>query len=130
MTKKQNEKMALELIRYLQVNEMFRDVNLYLNGKRYSSSPHNGDQLKRTRYGPYYITDNVDVSEYVEYFNSETITMTFEGELYEALNYDDGSISTAINDIAYDYGLYFEQGNAWNLAFYENGKLQSILKNM
>lgn len=120
MTKKQNEKMALELIRYLQVYGMFRDVNLFLNGKRYSSSYHDGDQAKATRYGHYYITDNVDVSEYVEYFNTETITMTFEGELYTALNGGDyDAIGENLNNIARPYGLYYEQGNAWNLAFYE-----------
>lgn len=118
MTQKQNEKMALELIRYLQANSMFTDVSLYLNGKRYSSSHHRGDTVKQTRYGVYYITNDVDVADYVEYFNRETITMTFEGDLYELLNYGDGSVDNDINAIADKYGLYFEQGNAWNLAFY------------
>lgn len=119
MTERLNEQMALELIRYLQENDMFTDVSLYLNNKRYSSSQHNDDLVEETEYGPYYITDDVDVSDYVEYFNAHTITMTFEGPLYDALNYAyDNTVSDDISAIAASYGLYFEQGNAWNLAFY------------
>lgn len=118
MTKKQNEKMALEIIRYLQAHSLFTDVSLYLNNKRYSSSQHRGDTVKQTRYGLYYITDNIDVADHVEYFNRETITMTFEGDLYDMLNYGNGSVEEDLNIIADKYNLYLEQGNAWNLAFY------------
>lgn len=122
MTKKQNRQMVLELIRYLQLQGLFTyDVNLYFNNTRYGIPRRNdSDLVKKTRYGHYYITDNIDVSHYTKYFNPETITITFEGPLYDALNYGNGSVNADIKSIAGKYGLYPEQGDAWNLSFYEN----------
>lgn len=46
--------------------------------------------------------------------------MTFEGPLYDVLNYGDGTTENELRTFFEDYGLYYELGYAWSLATYEN----------
>ena len=117
---KRNKDLALEIIEYLQQRDMFHDVRLYLNNKCYSSEKGiNTQRIGKTQFGKYYIEDDVDVRGYFRYCNVETVSMSFEGPLYAALNCGDGRVAAEINKIASKYGLYFELGQAWNLAFYK-----------
>lgn len=120
MTVKQNEEFAVKIIEYLQKNELFYNTSLYLNNKKYNTDAFRYDETAETQYGTYYITNDVDVTQAIKYCNPDTITMIFEGPLYDALNYGNGQVETDLNDIAAEYGLYLEQGFAWSLAFYEN----------
>lgn len=118
LTSKECKRLALDIIKYLQKNELFYDVLLYLNDSRYSSNASENAEKQHTPYGEYYIEDNIIVSDYVKYNNPETVTMTFEGPLNHELNFGDGKIAEDLNKIAKKYNLYFEQGYSWSLAFY------------
>jgi hypothetical protein len=78
-----------------------------------------------------YFTQNTDVAEvamqeglkgsnYTQYANDETITMTFEGDFYSCMNYGSNPILyEKFGELLKKYDLYFELGNAWNLALYK-----------
>jgi hypothetical protein len=100
------EKLANEIIEFLKENQLWRDVSLYYDNKRVSSN--NGIE-----YG-------INVSDYIEYNNPETITMSFEGPLYHVLNdFEGNDLYFAFENIVKKYGFYFEFGYAWSLALYK-----------
>lgn len=120
-TKAQIEKLAKEIRQYLLDREMWSDVRIYFNGKAFATDD---------REGNYYYNDPVhlvvledeDPRTYTEYAG-DILTMTFEGPLYEALNYGDyggyqWKTEEELTAIFRKYGLYYELGNAWNLTAY------------
>lgn len=124
LTKKEqtrNRQLMEEIIRYLCNHDLFEDVFLYTNGHKYSSNP-SANATECSTYGhKYYDYGDWDVTQQIEYNNPNTLTMTFEGPLYDVYN-GYTSYPHAENDIqkiAEKYGLYGEQGYAWSLAFYE-----------
>lgn len=121
MTKKQqNTQMLKEIIDYLYEIGAALDVTLYCNGRCYRTESHpNAKTCHTSRGNPYYDTGKKDVKESVEYNNPDSITMVFEGSLYDYLNYDSsGTVADILNRIGARYEQYFEMGDAWNLAFY------------
>lgn len=116
-----NKALAQEIRQWLLDHEMWQDTSIYFNGWCYSTYD------KKT--GNHYYNDpkhlvcfRDDPSRYMEYYNKKTVTMSFEGPLYELLNYagDFGPIGwkweEEFNELFKKYGYYFELGNAWNLA--------------
>lgn len=47
--------------------------------------------------------------------------MSFEGPLYDVLNYEFGSLAAGLDAIFEKYGVYYELGNAWNLTLHYRG---------
>lgn len=123
MTKKQKENLALDVIAYLMKKDLFYDVTVYADGKAYSSEANTfGGKSKeiKTKYEKsYYLTNDIDVESQLEYCNPDTVSISFEGPLYDALNYGSYQTMEDLTVIAKKYGLYPEQGNAWNLSFYK-----------
>lgn len=121
MIEKRNWDMMIEIIEFLQQHEMFEDVFLYTNGHCYASTKTPDSKMCNTRFGSFYDYGERDVHEVSKYVNPETLTMSFDGLLYEDyngyVNYAD-SYET-IRKIADKYGLYPEQGEAFNLSMYE-----------
>jgi len=101
---KDMRKLAYEIQDYLKERDLYHDVIIYFNDLAISSL-WEGEQEK-------------DVSEYMEYFNTDTITMSFKGILYEMLNYNVQEYQE-FNEFIKSKGYYFEFGNAWNLALYK-----------
>ena len=110
--------LVMGIIRYLLKNELYYDVAIYANKRVYCFDKAND---------PDYITANIPEGTYYksifettascDYKNDDTVTMTFDGPLYEALNFDYKDDTTEeLQNIFQKYGLYFELGNAWNLA--------------
>ena len=110
------EKLKDEIVALLQENEMWQDVYIYCNGKCWGTSD---KEMKHFRYGgePFVFEDDTHrVTEYA----GNILTMTFEGPLYEALNYgceygDPWKIENDLQEIFKKYGLYYEFGESWNL---------------
>lgn len=103
-----NEKCAEEIINFLKENELFNDVNIYYNGKCVNEEG---------------VTEGKKGSEYFDYANDETISISFEGGFYMIMNgHSQGSarIEEEFYDICSKYGYYYELGNAWNLSLYDN----------
>lgn len=120
-TKAQIEILAKEIRQYLLDRDMWSDVRIYFGGKAFSTDD---------REGHYYYNDaehlvvleDEDPRRYTEYAG-DILTMTFEGPLYEALNYggygdNPWQVEEELIAIFRKYGLYYELGNAWNLTAY------------
>lgn len=115
------EKLALELVTYLQKHDMFDYVYIYVNNKCYCKHRTDGHGTRfTTKYGDYYVIPEMPVREMLEYCNPETITVSFDGALYTAINYGYGSTETDLNAIFKKYGMYMEQGYPSDFALYYN----------
>lgn len=107
-TPSQIKKLALEIREFLIDRDMWIDTRIYFNGVAFDSDT--GETL-----------DNMNPRDYTEYAG-DILTMTFEGPLYEALNYgDDGNygswrIQEQLEELFRKYGLYYELGHAWDLS--------------
>lgn len=119
-TKAQMRKMAFEVMQYLHDQDMWREVTLYVNGKAltpYQPINQNPVPIQHTKNGIAYYEIDKDVASQVEYSNPDTLTMTFDGELYSAINDNpSGKTMADLDRIFGRYGLYGEQGYAWSLA--------------
>lgn len=118
------ERFAMKIIEWLAKRELWYEVSIYVNGKRYSADSYDKTKNPVRRQTPkggvtYYATDVTDPTVIVEYANPDLITMTFEGPLYQALNYNSDT-EQAFMDLFEKHGLYFEYGYAWSLSAYEN----------
>ena len=108
LTEKDIEKLATEIKDYLIKYDMWDYTRIYFNEKCYDSEKKE-------------IIENIYPEEYFEYVASDHIlSMSFEGTLYEILNYyiDLPKTLEEFNNIFKKYGVYYELGNAWNLTCY------------
>ena len=119
LSKKKIEQLANEIRSFLLEHDMWVDTRIYFNGMAYSTD--DGE-------GHYYYNDpthmvvleNMDPHRYTEYAG-DILTMTFEGPLYEVLNYgDDYELEKKFFSLFEKYGLYYELGEAWSLTAVEN----------
>lgn len=121
MTKAQIEKLRLKIVALLTEYDVLGDCTIYANGKRWIYGYKVSDdayELVLTEK----VEDNINVKEYLEYCNSDTISITFDGSgLYGILNYDidDRGFIKRFNALLKEYGLYYEQGFAWSLSLHE-----------
>ena len=119
MTKeKRNLECANEIRQWLLDHGMWIDTHIYFNGKVYGTS----DKENHYYYNDpdHLIEYEDDPSRYVEYYSKDGITMTFEGELYDLLNYNFTSgLLKEFDAIFLKYGLWYEQGYAWSLSTFE-----------
>ena len=121
MTKTQIEKLRTAIVALLTEYDVLGDCTIYANGKRWIYGYKVSDdayELVLTEK----VEDNIDVKEYLEYCNSDTISITFDGSgLYGILNYDidDRGFIEKFNALLKEYGLYYEQGFAWSLSLYK-----------
>lgn len=121
MTNKQKEQLATEIFEWLVEHEMWVDVCIYFNGKRWSTSNHK-DCMDFCYNEHRYFEDEADPRDYFSYVNDKTLSMSFEGPLYHMLNgYTQGwvKLEDEFQKIFEKYNLYIELGNAWNLTCYE-----------
>lgn len=115
LTKIKIEELVKDIEKFLEKHELLGDVCIYFNNKR---------RLWRWDYKTMEYTvkeeDDIDPHNYFEDAAYEHIlSMSFEGELYSVLNgYTDGTLEDKFLDLLGTYGLYYEQGNAWNLTCY------------
>lgn len=117
-TKKELESLAIKIIDFCCKHHMFTDVNIYVGDYVYSPEPKNNNSKKfiTNRKSTYYVTYGVPD---VDYSNPETITMTFEGTMYDVMNYGDGKLAEELKSIFAEYGLYYELGHAWSLSAWD-----------
>ena len=115
--------LAMEIYDWCKKKNLWGDNIIYFNGKAWSSSKDwNGVEGKQIAEDLYEYA-NKNAEDYIEYANPDTITISFEGPLYTALNawdlpcYD--GTEEELQDIFKKYGLYFEYGYQWSLSAYE-----------
>lgn len=116
LTKADIETLANEIMEYLIENELDDGVCIYYNNKRI----HNKYNWRNPEEPPRLITeDNMDPHDYFEYAAyNHILSMSFEGPLYDVLNYTFGRMEEKFSAIFEKWGLYYEFGNAWNLTTY------------
>lgn len=126
LNSKQREELATEIFEWLYANKLWTDVCIYFNGKCWSS---NAKDNKEFCYNEHrYFEYEANPKDYFEYVAEPNIlSMSFEGGLYEVINYDYefkhwAELLNEFNQIFLKYSLYFELGNAWNLTAYEIGR--------
>lgn len=116
LTKSQIEKLALDIMLFLDTHHMQDGVCIYFNNKRIRSKGNwDGED-----YTYEWVEDpNMDPHDYFEFAAYEHIlSMSFEGSLYDCLNYSISKREEEFRAIFDKYDLYFELGNAWNLTAY------------
>lgn len=114
---KKMEQLAKDIYIFLSERGMWGDTRIYFNGKAFCTE---SDSSGSTQVGKdLYVIEDIDPATFMEYYNSDTITMSFEGvySMYEALNYGTDGWRTLEDflDLIEKHGYYFEQGNYWNL---------------
>ena len=121
ITSKSMQSVAIKLIDFLSSKELFSNVQIYAGNKRFSSEKLNSDQIqKRTKNNNvYYIDNDINITEYIENADPKTIGLTFEGPLYELINYEDYDfIYTLTEKFISEYKLYFDMINSFSIAAY------------
>jgi|APSaa5957512535_1039671.scaffolds.fasta_scaffold11614_13 hypothetical protein len=111
MKRMKKVKVAKTIERFCRKHQLDTDMRIYFSGKcwDYDSSG------KKT------VIEDIKASDYTEYANDKTITLCFEGALYEALNMHNGyELYDEFSKLDFD-NHYFEMGHAWNCSFYSNG---------
>ena len=102
-------KIAKTIEKFLNKYNVASDVRIYFSNKCWDYN-----EGKKT------ILKDIKASDYLEYGNDDTISMSFEGSFYDIINsYDGSSIKDEWNELDFD-GYYFEMGHAWNCSFYKN----------
>ena len=121
LTEERRELLATEIFNWLVDHEMWVDVQIYFNGKCWSTS--NKDHTEFCYNERRYFEYEAEPKDYFEYVREPNIlSMSFEGNLYEVLNaYVRGweKLEEEFRKIFEKYGLYFELGHAWNLTCFE-----------
>jgi hypothetical protein len=101
-------KVAKTIEKFIRKYELDSDVRIYFSNKCWAY-----ESGKKT------VIEDIKASDYFEYANDDTISMSFEGGLYEHFNCHYGyTILNKFNELDFD-GHYFELGHAWNLSFYK-----------
>lgn len=100
-----------DIIAFCQKHRLDQDICIYVGGDRYNIGS----------YGQLSVEKNVDPRDYFDYVREPNLlSMSFEGPLYEALNYGEPSwdLFDKFHDLFSKYGVYFELGDSWNLSVY------------
>lgn len=122
MTKKEiekrNENLANEIYNLLREYDIWVDTAIYYNGKCMSTQYRDEEGKEHFRYNDEPFITEDDPRKYFEYVaNPHILSMSFESELYDILNYGScPSILKKFDKILEKYGVYYELGDAWNLS--------------
>lgn len=116
LTKADIEQFVSDIMIYLTKNHLDSGVSIYANNKRVRNEY---DWRKPDEPPKFIVEENMNPFDYFEYANHEHIlSMSFEGPLYDELNYVGGKKTEGLDKIFKKYGCYWELGNAWNLSAY------------
>ena len=117
LTKTNIEELAQEIITFLEKRQLANSVSIYFNNKVVRDR---GDYDKDYNYIPKWeTTENIDPHDYFDWAAYDHIlSMSFEGDLYNVLNYSWGKREEEFRAIFERHGLYYEFGNMWNITAY------------
>ena len=116
LTKTNIEQLVDEITAFLDKHNLQSGVYIYFNNKRIVSEGFfDGENLTYK----WIQEENMDPHDYFDYAAyNHILSMSFEGALYDIINFYGGALDEKFREIFEKYGLYFEQGNAWNLSAY------------
>lgn len=116
------EMLAKDIYNWCIKKDLWGDNIIYFNGKAWSSSSEWGGIDGKKIGDMLYEYEDKNPKDYFEYGNPNTLSMSFEGPLYEVLNaYINGwtKLEQQFSKLFRKYGLYYELGYAWSLSAYE-----------
>lgn len=121
------KKLAIDIYDFCKKHDLWGDNIIYFDGKAWAAfdSWHraNGEsELGKKIADDLYEYENRNPLDYFEYANPKTLSMSFEGPLYEVLNgYVRGwvKLEAEFLKLFEKYGFYYELGYAWSLSAYE-----------
>lgn len=119
LSEQQIEQLAVEVREFLLERDLWVDVCIYFNGKRFGTQdPETGRYHYNDR--DKLFIDEADPRDYFEYVNSDHIlSMSFEGDLCEIIYYGIAPVThQKFHEIFSKYGLYYELGDHWNMTCY------------
>lgn len=119
LTKARLDALAIELLTYLQRQDLFRYIHIYVNGQCYTSERHDScTETRTTQYGKYFVIPNINAKEMMTYCNPDTISVTFDGDMYYFMNEPDNPIRQHIEDMFRTNGMYIDQGYPYDFSAY------------
>ena len=123
LTPERIEELAVEIREFLLEHEMWVDVEIYFNGKCFSTHDKENGKFYYNDREHLVVQENEDPTKYFEYVNPDHIlSMSFEGVVCEMLYYGMfQSIRRKFDAIFERYGLYYEFGHHWNFTCYYIG---------
>ena len=112
------ENMAKDIYNFCIDNDIWSDCIIYFDGMALSSFS-NWNNVSGKRVGiELYKYEDKNPLNYFKYANPDTLSMSFEGELYDIVN-DFGcefpGLYNDLNKIFEKYGCWYELGDSWNL---------------
>lgn len=108
-----NAKLAEDIKEFILDNGLGIDVRIYFNNACYDWA--NGEVYNKEPY----LLKNIKGSTFFEYANDETVSMSFEGKLYDIINYGANySLLEKFDEIFKKHKCYYELGYAWSLSVY------------
>jgi hypothetical protein len=114
MNKERNEKLASDLKDFI-IKYGVIDTRIYFNDICYDWCGNKfGDTCHK-------VLVNIKATDYFQYGNNDTVSMSFEGGLYELLNYSVRGDSEALqefNGIFNKHKCYYDFGYDWSLSVY------------
>lgn len=107
-----NEKLANDIRDFLLKNNLAVDTRIYFNRMAY-------DSINSTN--EYELLNDITPTDYFEYANNETVSMSFEGELYHLINHRTNSgLYKKFEKIFEKHNCWIQLGYAWSLSVYYN----------
>lgn len=116
------ENLAKAIFDWCKKHECWEENIIYFNGKAWSDSRSWGGTMGVAIGENLYEYADKNPLEYFEYANPKTLSMSFEGFLYDVLNgYDEWTfrLQDSFYELLKEHGYYYELGNSWNLSLYE-----------
>lgn len=117
MTEQQhiNEKIANAIKDFLMKHHLSGDCRIYFNNKCYHFD--SSGKLEK-------VIEDIVPTDYFEYANNETVSLSYEGAFYNVMNYAFSDrrlakLEQKFNDLVESFGYYAQPGHAWNLTLYK-----------
>lgn len=101
-----NSALAENIKDFMLKNKLAEDTRIYFNGIAYDG----------IEVDTYRTMQDIKGSDYFEYADNESVSMSFEGKLYHMINYGESQrLLEKFNDIFKKHNCYYELGYAWSL---------------
>lgn len=118
------KKLAFEIIDFCMENGLWQDTTVYVDGCAFTDTKEWGGISGMMIEPELFRYFNKNPKDYFEYASPNTLSMSFEGPLYRVINcyFESKSWSKLYEEFCAIFdkrGVYFEQGDAWNLSVYE-----------
>lgn len=120
LTEQDIENLAVEIREFLIEHDMWIDVNVYFNGKCFTTHDKKAGKFYYNDRAHLIVQENENPRTYFEYVNPDHIlSMSFDGPVCEMLYYCEYPTVRKKFDAMFErYGLYYEFGHHWNFSCY------------